>query len=97
MKCPICNKDNVTIQAAVVKGMYLSERCDSCLIRQKPTDFAAKWVRDRQREDYRKDMLQRYDFSDKNEIDHDWAKAYPEQALNHFGKDWRIVEYNEET
>lgn len=87
MKCPICKRDNVTLQAAVVKGQYLSERCEGCLVRQKPGEFAAKWIRDRQKEDYRKDLLQRYDFSDKNEIDHDWAKAYPEQAMNHFGKD----------
>jgi len=87
MKCPICQRDNVTLQAAVVKGVYLSERCEGCLVRQKPGEFAAKWVRDRQREDYRKDMLQRYDFSKKHEIDHDWAKAYPEQAEHHFGKD----------
>ena len=49
------------------------------------TRFQGVWLFPTQQ--YRKDMLQRYDFSDKNEIDHDWAKAYPEQALNHFGKD----------
>ena len=87
MTCPICNRENVTLQAAVVKGQYLTERCEACLVRLKPTDFAAKWIRDRQKEDYRKDLLQRYDFSDKNEIDHDWAKAYPKEAEAHFGRD----------
>jgi ribosome-binding protein aMBF1 (putative translation factor) len=87
MICPICGRKDVTLQAAVVKGVYLTERCDSCLVHQKPNEYAAKWVRDRQREDHRRDMLQRYDFGDKNEIDHDWAKAYPEQAEHHFGRD----------
>ena len=87
MTCPVCNKYCATLQAAVVRGVYLSERCDSCLSRQKPGEFAAKWNRDRQKEDYRKDLLQRWDFGDKNEIDHDWARVYPKEAEAYFGKD----------
>lgn len=75
-----CSKN----KAAVVDGEYRSG-CKDCLrTNQKSSLYARKYARDRMREDYRKDMLQRYDGE---KINPEWVKANEAQALEALGEE----------
>lgn len=87
MICSFCKQDKGQLKSAVIRGVYIKDRCDSCLTSRKPQEMSAKWVRDRQREDHRKSLLQRWDYGAKNDIDENWARAYPEEAKKYFGED----------
>lgn len=69
-------------KAAVIDGEYV-EGCNACMNNtQGAADYAAKWKRDRSREDFRKDIVQRYD-GDK--LNPEWVKLYEAQARDEFG------------
>lgn len=69
-------------KAAVVNGQYTSG-CSKCLNgKQKTSLYGRKWSRDRMRENYRKDMLQRYEGEGLNPA---WVKEYESQAREEYG------------
>lgn len=78
MICRICKKEAGTLRSGVKNGRYLTDRCEDCFDSNIAfADYARKYNRDRQREDYRKDILQRWD-GDKP--DKDFVRAYPEKS-----------------
>lgn len=79
------NHDNCpNDRAAVVNGEYRSG-CTQCInTKQSSGLFAAKWRRDRSREDHRGDVVQRYN-GDK--LNPEWFKMYPEKAREEFGQE----------
>lgn len=78
------NHDCPNNKAAVVNGEHISG-CSACInTKQKSSMYANKYQRDRMRENYRGDMLQRYD-GDK--ISKEWVEKYPDKALEQLGQD----------
>jgi len=74
-----CPKD----KASVVDGQYI-EGCKLCINTvQKNSIYHRKYIRDRMKENHRKDMIQRYDGED---INPEWVKAYPEIARQDLGE-----------
>lgn len=83
MKCPICKQPASNLRAAIVRGEYMSDRCDKCAGSFVPTsDFAAKFKRDRMRENHRADLVQRFDGDKPSK---EFARLYPTQARQQFG------------
>ena len=69
-------------KAAVINGVYITG-CSQCLnTTQSSGLFAAKWKRDRSRENHRADIVQRY-LGDK--INPEWVKLYPDKAKEALG------------
>lgn len=85
MICPICNQPADILRSVVKDGEYFSERCERCMHTNQPTAaYARKYNRDRDREDHRKSLLQRWEG---DHLDSDFARAYPERAKELFGED----------
>lgn len=75
MICPICKREVETLHTAVRSGQYFSDRCGRCLLPVSGSSlFNRKYERDRQREDYRKDLIQNWE--------PEFAREYPQQALD---------------
>lgn len=88
MKCPVCNKQVDQLRSAVHNGQYLSERCDKCLSLAKlPADYARKYERDRQREDYRADLIQPWetDYAKIYGADKAREKGWSEESIRKYG------------
>lgn len=85
MKCLVCGRRVDELRTAIKGGVYLSERCDRC-INQVPTSavYARKFERDRQREDYRRDLIQPLDGDKMNK---DFIRQYPDKAQEYWGRD----------
>jgi len=85
-KCPICKK-NGNLRARIISGKYISERCTDCLIEagvgieRGVSSTSAEYSRERQREDFRKDIIQPYIG---NKPNRDFAQAYPDKAKEYF-------------
>lgn len=75
----ICNKSKT-----VVKDGIIISGCRICLptITHTSSDFAAKYKRERSRENHRADIVQRYD-GDK--INKEWVKLYEDKARQDLG------------
>lgn len=74
-----CPKD----KAAVINGEYRTG-CSKCIhSRQQSSTYAAKYSRDRMRENARGDMLQRYD-GDK--INKEWVQLHTDKAIEDLGQ-----------
>lgn len=83
--CPICSRPTDTLRTGVKNGVYLSSRCELCLASEKGISiYARKYDRDRGREDYRKDIIQRFD-GDK--INPEFVDAYRKEASAQWGSD----------
>lgn len=69
-------------KAAVVDGEYITG-CPVCLnITQGSAQYAAKYTRERMKENGRKDIVQRYD-GDK--VSKEWVKLYEDKARQDYG------------
>lgn len=85
MKCLVCKKPTDSLKTAIKNGVYVSERCEKCLNSfVANAAYARKYNRDRQREDYRKDIIQRWRG---NEPDPEFIKAYPKESAEQWGED----------
>lgn len=88
MKCPICKKEG-NLKSLILNGKYISKRCTNCIIEigaeleRGVSSTQAEYSRERQREDYRKDMLQPF-IGDKP--NRDFIIAYPEESKEYFTK-----------
>jgi len=83
MKCPVCKQPAKTLKAAIVHDEYMSDRCDKCVNTFVPTsEYAAKYRRDRMRENHRADLVQRFDGDKPSK---EFARLHPEQARQQFG------------
>lgn len=83
--CPICKLDNQVLSSGIKNGKVVSERCERCLANYRPiSPFSRKYDRDRGREDYRRDIIQRFE-GDK--INPEFVKAYPIEAERQWGAD----------
>lgn len=83
MKCPVCKKPTTILKAAIVKGVYMTERCSKCVSSFIPSSvYSAKFKRDRMRENHRADLVQRFDGDKPSK---EYARLYPEQARRQFG------------
>lgn len=81
--CPVCKRPTDILRSAIRNKVYLSERCDRCLAAKNGISiYARKYNRDRGREDYRKDIIQRYEGT---EINPEFVRAYPEEAKAQWG------------
>lgn len=81
LKCPVCGKAVDNLRTAVKGGQYISERCGRCLVLASGSSlFNRKYDRDRQREDYRKDLIQNWE--------EDFPRAYGGQAA--LDKGWNL-------
>lgn len=70
-------------KAAVINGEYVTG-CNQCLsLVTHSSDYAAKWKRERSKENHRADIVQRYD-GDK--INQEWVKLYPDKAREALGE-----------
>lgn len=80
MTCPNCKTEAITIRSRIVQGK-ISTGCDNCLTDNSNVDASgiAKYKRDRQKEDYRRDITQPNDKA--------FAKAYPERFREMHGDD----------
>lgn len=78
MICPVCKREVDHLITSVKNGVYTSQRCERCVANIKaPAAFARKYERDRQREDYRKDIIQK--------DDPDFVKVYGAEAASKAG------------
>lgn len=69
-------------KAAILDGQYV-EGCNQCLNTvTHSADYAAKWRRERSKEDHRQDIVQRYD-GDK--INKEWVQLYESKAREALG------------
>jgi len=82
--CRTCQKDRPLV-AAVVRGEFIEDVCQPCLAQSHST-YAAKYQRDRMREKYRREMVQRWDADGKPNPE--FGRAYQEQAQQEFGQDF---------
>lgn len=83
MTCPICNKPATSLKATIVHGEYMTERCSACVKSfTPPSAYAAKYHRDRMKENHRADMVQRFDGDKPSK---EFARLYPERARQQFG------------
>lgn len=83
MICPICSQCATSLKAAIVRGEYMSDRCNKCANTFVPTsEYAAKYKRDRMRENHRADLIQRFDGDKPSK---EFARLNPEQARRQFG------------
>lgn len=70
-------------KAALINGQYISG-CAQCLnTTQSSSIYAAKWKRERSKDDYRGDLVQRYD-GDK--INPEWVRLYTDKAIEALGQ-----------
>jgi hypothetical protein len=83
MTCPICGNEAKLI-SGIKSGQYISERCERCYGAHplNVAPYARKYERDRQREDYRKDIIQRFE-GDK--VNPEFVDAYPDVAKKQWG------------
>lgn len=83
MRCPVCRQDKPTLASGVVDGVYKSSRCDACLnmVRRRPVKEAMEYDRNRQRKQFRKDIIQAMINGKPNA---DFLKAYPDKAKERF-------------
>lgn len=78
--CTVCGKQVDQLLTAIRGDVYISERCEKCLANfTRSAQFARKYERDRQREDYRKDIIQPFD--------PEFVKAYPDKAREYYNDD----------
>ena len=83
MNCPVCNKPTTTLKSAIVRGELVTDRCEKCLDNFVPSGaYAAKFRRDRMKENHRADLVQRYRGDKPNP---EFARLYPERARQQFG------------
>lgn len=81
--CPVCLRPAKALVSSINRGVLMSTRCTKCASSFVPTaDFAAKYKRDRMRENHRADLVQRYDGDKPSK---EYARLYPEQARRQFG------------
>lgn len=86
MICPICSRQVDSIASAIKKGKYVSERCERCLAMANISAvYARKYERDRQAEDFRRDLIQPID--ERGNINREFVKEFPDQARQKFGDD----------
>ncbi len=84
-ECPICSRQVDILRSGIKGREYLSNRCDKCFSNYgRISAYARKYNRDRGREDYRKDIIQRFE-GDK--INPDFVEAYREQSQKEFGNE----------
>jgi hypothetical protein len=70
-------------RAVVVNGQY-RKGCAKCIhTKQNSGVYAAKYKRDRIREDHRQDIVQRYNG---DQLNPEWFKMYPDKAREEFGQ-----------
>lgn len=83
MICPVCKHDKPSLSSAVVNGAYLSRRCNDCLAipKARAHSGASEFDRDRQRKNYRKDLIQGMVNGKPNP---DFLKAYPDKAKSRY-------------
>lgn len=78
--CPQCGQVADGLYTAIKDGAYVSSRCEKCLANfTRSAQFARKYERDRQREDYRKDIIQPWE--------PEFVKAYPDKAREYYNDD----------
>lgn len=81
--CSNCGNRVEVVRSAIKNGKFYENMCERCLANYKHiADYARKYDRDRGREDYRKDIIQRWD-GDKPS--REFIEAYPEEAEEYFG------------
>jgi len=83
MTCPTCQHEATSIKTRLVNGEQVTG-CGFCLNPKNIAVFARKYKRDRMKEDHRKDLVQRFDNS--NRPSAEYAKLYPQQAKQQFGR-----------
>jgi hypothetical protein len=78
------NHECAKTKAAVINGKYVTG-CSLCIrTTQGSSLYAAKYNRDRSRENHRADIVQRYDG---DRINKEWVKLYEQKARDEFGDD----------
>lgn len=84
MTCPICTQPATTLKSAIIRGELMSDRCPKCVNGFVPSSvYAAKYKRDRMRDNHRGDLVQAY-VGDKPSKE--FARLYPERAMSQFGR-----------
>lgn len=86
MNCFACGQPNKHLKSAVVQGKF-GEYCEHCIKGMKRMESAgyARYSRDKDRDDYRKDMLQPRDYNGKP--NREFIHAYKEESQKIFTKD----------
>lgn len=83
--CPICGNKANKLRTSIKNGQYVSERCDKCHASDVIiSDYARKYNRERDKEDYRKDTIQRFEGT---EINEEFVRAYPKESEAQWGSD----------
>lgn len=84
MTCPVCNQPAATLKSAVLRGELMSDRCNRCVSSFVPSSmYAAKYKRDRMRDNHRGDLVQAYNGDKPSK---EFARLYPDRAMSQFGK-----------
>lgn len=82
--CNKCGEAKPT-HKAVIDGVYYRHICDDCAGAGASIPLDGKYQRDRQREDFAKEILQPLDRN--GEINADFAQAYQPEAEKMFGEE----------
>lgn len=87
MKCLVCKRERNHFQSGVVKGEFISERCDDCFLqyRNGRSSGSADYNLDRAREDYAGDILQ--PFLPGGVPNPEFAHRYPIKAKEYYTKE----------
>lgn len=82
-----CNKcgTKAPTKMAVVSGVYYRNICNDCLSGTVSIPLDGKYKREREREDFAKEILQPFD--NNGDINPDFAQAYQKESVQMFGED----------
>lgn len=88
MNCPICQQEVSGTKSGVINGKYISDRCNWCYEMEthgyNASSMAAKFDRDKDLQDNKKDTVQPYD---KGLPSREFIEAYPDKAKEYFNND----------
>ena len=87
MICPECKQEVSGTKSGVIKGKYISDRCNWCYEMETHgynISMAAKFDREKDIQDNKKDLIQPYHSGKANP---EFVKAYPSEAKKYFNND----------
>jgi hypothetical protein len=84
-RCTNCKTNPSSGKSAVIAGKYYPDICNPCLTNGLRQPHDAAFMREREREDSAKEIIQ--PFNADGSVNQDFAYAYPDQAEDMFGKD----------
>jgi len=81
--CNKCSQPKDNMESAVIGDVYYENICADCLSDNHSIPLDGQFNREREREDYKKELIQPYK---EGAINKDFVEAYPEEAKKMFSE-----------